>query len=462
MDERPLVRVGINAEPRPGAHPGLSLISILCMVMAFEGADMVTTYASFHALERDLGMGPSTLAKIAMAQSLMLAFTCPVWGVIADRHIMTRRAILLTGCIGWGTVTILIGAVSTIEMMIFLRGLNGCMVSCLGPISQGIVADTTAPTLRGRTFGLLMASHSVGMIVGNSVATILSHKVVFGIEGWRVTFFIVGVMSLLCSVNIAVFMREPYREPPPQQEGSFVESESRRLQKYLVMPSFRLLVFQSMIGHVPWHALQFLTMYFQLAGIADGQAAVLVGFATLTGAVGNLLGGAIGDQMAIISPGHGRTLTGEVTVICGMIPAAILFSMEPDASNANMYGFLLFVLYLTSSWRSAGVNRPLLTEIVAAEDRSSLLAWYVCMESSFAALFGNIAVGFFAENVFGYPLPQDHRGVGANPDKARALGHACSVVIQIPWAVSFFMYSLLHWYLPAELSRAKKGSAELP
>lgn len=424
------------------------LVAILGLVLMVEGADIATFGASFHALERDLGIRPSDLARMAVAQSFCAAAAGPVWGVLADRQVLSRRAVLAFGCFGWGLVTVSLGLVSTLAMMVLLRAMNGVMLASLNPICQGIVADTTAAHLRGRVFGTIMAAHAIGSIMGNLVATPLSNEVVLGAAGWRVAFISFGAISMLFPIVIHLCMPQEKPRPPPPHLGSLgevVEWEMNRLRKYLSVPTFNIIVAQGIFGATPWHAMSFLTMYFQLAGVADARAALLISVGIFGGVFGNLLGGVAGDYLELRFPGYGRPLTAQLSVCFSILAPIIIFESTPSGANFPVYLFALLVLHLLGSWCAVGVNRPILADLVAPEDRSSITAWWMSLEGSCASLFGAPAVGFLAERVFGYPLPSKEDAGGPDAMKAAALGRAMLLVMVLPWAACFCLYSALHF-----------------
>merc|ERR1719247_1834923 len=97
------------------------LLTMLCLIATLEGADMMLLGATFHALERDLGILPVHLASLAMAQALLQAFSGPAWGTCADRGFLRRKTILAIGCTGWGIVTIGLGRANSLRTMLMLR-----------------------------------------------------------------------------------------------------------------------------------------------------------------------------------------------------------------------------------------------------------------------------------------------------------------------------------------------------
>ena len=100
------------------------------------------------------------------------------------------------------------------------------------------------------------------------------------------------------------------------------------------------------------------------------------------------------------------------------------YTMPREGALAH-YLPLVVSLGLTATWCAAGVNQPILSEIVEPDRRSSVMAWETAFEGSAAAMFGNAAVGLLAQNVFGYSLEAVAGADGLDHRAIRALGKDC-------------------------------------
>mmetsp|Transcript_8005 Transcript_8005/g.17304 ORF Transcript_8005/g.17304 Transcript_8005/m.17304 type:complete len:540 (-) Transcript_8005:112-1731(-) len=494
------VDLDIEVAHAKGTASRAYLLALLCAVCSLEGADAMLLPVCFHALERDLALTPVNLAYMALAQALFQSVAAPVWGIIADRGIATRRTILTMGCVGWGLVTILLAVVNSFSSMIVLRAVNGSLLACLNPVSQGLVADITAEHRRGRILGLLQFSVQAGMAVVALVATPLSTRSILRMQGWRVVFSAVGLCSLLLAVLVGCSMEEPPREGSgegtsaangtKEKEASIekadrstgkgcglILSEVKRLSSLFRLPTFTVIVLQGLFGSVPWNALGFGTMYFQKAGFSDEQSASLTFLFLVATAFGGLLGGCVGDGLTHCCPRHGRPLTAQISVSSGIpIVTLIFLVIEPNPEAFIPYVVLMVTLGLTSSWCGAGVNRPILSEIVGPESRSVIIAWDVALEGSAAALLGAPAVGFLAERVFGYSvLPSaGHASLGklhdgssqaameelANDRNVHALGSALATATSVPWLICLVLFTFMHWSYPRDKDRVSALAAE--
>jgi len=281
--------------PQVQTTPGTRLMSLLCMVGALEGADAVLLPCSLIALQNDLDLTLNSLALMGMVQGLAGNFAAPMWGVFADRGTFRRKDIVVAGCLLQGLITCILAGVDSVWIMFVLRALNGIFLASLRPIANGIVADVTAETNRGKVYGAMNIALNVGTMIGAVVGTNLARQQVLGIQGWRISFLIIGGASVLVGLIAFLVMIEPPKKFVEKKEGNAVLNELRELLTYFRMPSFCVLILQGCFGMVPWNALGYKTLFFQLGGIKDWQASVIDVASQVAGSIGGLLGGSIGD-----------------------------------------------------------------------------------------------------------------------------------------------------------------------
>ena len=75
---------------------------------------------------------------------------------------------------------------------------------------------------------------------------------------------------------------------------------------------------QGVMGSIPWNALLFFTLYLQLIGMSDFNASMLVSLFFGAVALGNLLGGWVGDKAASRFPNAGRIAVTQFSVFIGI------------------------------------------------------------------------------------------------------------------------------------------------
>lgn len=440
----------------------VDMMGFLYAVCAIEGADAQLLPASFRALEVHLGLTPSRLAFLALGQALAQFTFAPIWGNLADSG-YSRKRLLAGGAFSWGVLTLLLSLVSSYPAMLGLRILNGMALGSLGPISQSLIIDYSAATERGTYFGGVQFASNIGNIVCSVSTSTISMWLIFGqVQGWRFAFACVANLSILLAFAIFLYMPEPPRHQSATAPS--IAGELSKVIRYLRIPTFRVLVAQGMFGSIPWSALSFMIFYFQYIGVSDFHAAFLYGLIMLGGAFGGILGGIVGDRLAIWSPTHGRAITAQISVASGIPLVAAVLTGNP-AAPAEFYPYcvLMFAFGLMSAWCSSGVNRPILAEIVDESDRASVFGWLMTIDGSFAALLGAPMVGILAEQLFGYH-PSNHL-ISAMPpaqrmQNAQALGHALLWCCSVPWLICLACYGFLHVTYSQDVQKNDKGENE--
>lgn len=437
-----------------------NVLAFLFAASLVEGMDAQLLPASFRALEQDLGLSPSQLGLLSFCQGFAMAIFGPCWGCLAD-HGVPRKWLLGTGTASWGVLTLVLARVDEFWPMVGLRFLNGVALGMLNPVAQSLIADVAHPGELGRLFGIANCISGMGAVSMAVIATSISTRLIYGFDGWRVAFAVVGVLSLTLSLFTFFFMREQ-RRPWRLGEASLL-GELRGLIGYWHMHTFKIIVLQGVFGTIPWAALAFITMYLQYAGLSDLKAALLVAAFMLAGAVGQLLAGWVGDSLARWSPWHGRPLTAQISVTAGIPIVFLLFVAVPrDSAWWGYFLALLVALGLLASWCHSGVNAPILVEIVP-HNRATVMAWLTAICSSAGSFAGAPAVGYFSQTIYGY---EPYRGsVASMPpatrlENAQALASTLVWCTVIPWSICLAFYSLLHVTYPADAKAAQRAEAE--
>eukprot|EP00434_Breviolum_minutum_P028045 symbB.v1.2.024810.t1/scaffold2358.1/size81431/1 len=349
--------------------PPIMMILQLCCISAIEGMDAGLLPAVNYALQKDLGLRLTDLSVLTLAQAVAQALAAPIWGVLADRRVVRRKTLLCVGALFQGSSTVMLSWTNGFAFMLVLRIINGAMLASLKPLAIGLVADTTSETNRGKIYGYIQMCVTLGMMAVAMIGTPMSHATILTFQGWRVAFVMIGSFPIFTAFLIKVFMHEARREktwePGSKRRGcDGAKEEMRKLGSYFTKPTFLCLVGQGLFGAIPWNAFNYSTMYFQINGLSDTESAALSTMFQLACAIGNVLGGIIGDRMAKRCPNHGRAFTANISVTCG-IPCVFLIFMSTHQSFVY-YAALLVLMGVSSTWCGVGVNWPILSEILGA------------------------------------------------------------------------------------------------
>ncbi|CAE8617164.1 unnamed protein product [Polarella glacialis] len=429
-------------------------VGTLCVLSMLKGADIQLLPSSFRAMEQDLHLTTASLAILALCQGLSCAITGPFWGNLVDAG-MPRKTVLKVAVVLWGLCAISLGMVSHFYVMAFLRVLNGVALSALVPIVQSFVFDLSEPTSRGWLFGMLYFSSSIGQICTCLTVLPTSDRMFCGISGWRAACILVGVISLLVSFLVEAFIHEEPREWEPKRLG--LSREVVKLRKFMEIGTFKVIIFQGVFGTIPGAAQGFTSMYFQYIGIPDTICGLIIAMRTIGDAIGGVLGGLIGDALAVRDPDYGRTCAAMFSVVMSLPFIYAVFMGIPRTSDmAMVLAGTLFLSGLLTTWPVPGCLNPVMLEIVPKRHISSAYAWDVALVFASGNTLGPLLVGYISEEFFGYKL-STLRVADMTPEarqtNADALGKALFVSSAIPALICSLMFPLLFWTYPADRRR---------
>lgn len=95
--------------------------------------------------------------------------------------------------------------------MLFARIFNGIGLALVIPAIQSLVADSTTPEERGKSFGWLGFAGNVGSIVGGTLSVLLAGSTFFGFSGWRIAFHLTALVSYLLAYGLYKFTSDPVK-----------------------------------------------------------------------------------------------------------------------------------------------------------------------------------------------------------------------------------------------------------
>ena len=147
------------------------------------------------------------------------------------------------------------------------------------------------------------------------------------------------------------------------------------------IPTFQVIIVQGILGSTPWNALVFLTVYLQLIGFSDMDAALVNSVFLAGAALGGVLGGVVGDWAGSISKDHGRIWACQFSVFTGIPFTLVLLKGLPyngEPATVSMYAALMFFFGLLHVWAAPACNNPVFAEIVPPHLRNLVYAFDRC------------------------------------------------------------------------------------
>ncbi|KAJ8771637.1 hypothetical protein K2173_026814 [Erythroxylum novogranatense] len=440
-------------------------LMLVNMAGIMERADESLLPGVYKEVGADLHTDPTGLGSLTLFRSIVQSSCYPLAAYLAVKY--NRAHVIAVGAFLWAAATFLVAFSSTFFQVAVSRALNGIGLAIVAPAIQSLVADLTDEHNRGTAFGWLQLTANLGSVVGGFLSLLMAPMTFMGIPGWRISFHLVGVISVVVGVLVYLFANDPHfpedRRDTSQDSSKSFWSEVKSLveeAKFVIgVPSFQIIVAQGVTGSFPWSALSFAPMWLELAGFSHKKTAFLMALFVIAGSVGGLFGGKMGDFLSIHMPDSGRIILAQLSSASAIPLAALLLLVLPDdPSTPIMHGFILIVMGLTTTWNAPATNNPIFAEIVPEKSRTSVYA----LDRSFESILSSFApptVGILAQRVYGYkPLPKGSsvsEQIVTDRGNAASLAKALYTAIGIPMALCCLIYSFLYGTYPKDRERAR-------
>ncbi|KAI3851719.1 hypothetical protein MKX03_011761 [Papaver bracteatum] len=411
---------------------------------------------------------PTGLGSLTLFRSIVQSLCYPLATYLAVRH--NRAHVIALGAFLWAFATFLVGISSTFLEVAISRGLNGIGLAIVIPAIQSLVADSTDDHNRGVAFGWLQVTGNIGTILGGLLSVLLASTSFMGIAGWRISFHLVAIVSVIVGVLLRLFAKDPRFVDKSSTDGSsFAKSVLlefkelfREAKSVMKIPSFQIIVAQGVSGSFLWSALSFTPMWLKLIGFTHKQTALLMGMFTVASSIGALFGGKMGDVLSVRFPNTGRIILSQISS-GSAIPLAwiLLLGLPDDPNTAFKHGLVLFIMGLFITWNAVATNNPIIAEIVPEKSRTSIYALDRSFESVLAS-FAPPVVGLLSQHAFGYKhIPQGSSPsveVETDRENAASLAKALYTAIAIRMALCCFIYTFLYRTYPKDTDRAKMNA----
>jgi DHA1 family multidrug resistance protein-like MFS transporter len=260
---------------------------------------------------------------IAAAGAGVMAFSAPVWGVMADRH--GRKPMVLRAMFGAMITIALSGLVTAPWHLLTLRllegGLTGTVTAC-----TALVAASAPRDKLGYSLGLLGMAVFSGASLGPFFGGILADLI-----GYRATFFVSATMLGIAGVIVFCFVAERFK-PPVRTVPATAERGLKGVRaslSWIMAPVFFTLIVVLCITRLAQTAVRPIFPLFveELGHYSDAHAASVTGMAFgllgVTSAVASVYLGRRGDKI-----GHARILT-VCTLVAGLLFVPMALATEP-------------------------------------------------------------------------------------------------------------------------------------
>ncbi|KAJ6853288.1 uncharacterized protein M6B38_250200 [Iris pallida] len=451
---------------------GISISLILINLAAImERADENLLPAVYREVSEAFNAGPTDLGYLTFVRNFVQALSSPLAGILALHY--DRPSVLAIGTACWSLSTAAVGASQHFQQVVIWRAVNGFGLAIVIPALQSFIADSYMDGSRGAGFGFLSLVGSIGGIGGGVLATIMAGQEYWGMPGWRCAFVMMALLSLLIGFLVFMFVIDPGRFSVPHSTHENSErahlvgkgttpvpvwSESwSAMTAVMKVQTFQIIVLQGIVGSLPWTAMVFFTMWFELIGFDHKSSAALNSFFAIGCASGSLLGGLIADRMSRFYPDTGRIICAQFSAFMGIPFSYFLLSCIPQSVDSwNTFATTLFLMGLTISWCATCANNPMFAEVVPTKHRTMIYAFDRAFEGSFSS-FAAPAVGILAERMYGYDSKSASLLHGSLPE-ALALSRGLLTMMAVPFGLCCLFYSPLYFVFKRDRENAKMAT----
>ncbi|KFK40252.1 hypothetical protein AALP_AA3G350000 [Arabis alpina] len=264
----------------------------------------------------------SDIGYLSFIRNIVQGLASPLAGLFVISY--DRPTVFAIGCFCWVLSTLAVGASHYFIQVTLGVAVNGFGHAIVYPVLQSIIADSFKNSARGFGFGLWNLIGTVGAIGGTVMATVMAGHDFSKIPGWRCALMLMATMSAVIGILVFLFATDPRKDKTNSfvshdhernelmvQEGKKYDDTTMETMSSVWMESwvaikdvtkirtFQIIVLQGIVGLVPWNAMVFFTMWFELIGFDHNKTAVLTGIFTTGQAIGSLVGGIVADKMSL-------------------------------------------------------------------------------------------------------------------------------------------------------------------
>ncbi len=368
------------------------------------------------------------IATVLQGVGLVLSFA---WGVLADKY--GRRHVMFLLAFIMGAGMILVSTATSYAQLLSFFLLFGVGYVGIGPAIYAFISDAVPPESRGKGYASYYVSSVLAMIVAVITAGVLLP--------WRTAYMISGALVLvtatilyLSSRGITVGFSEVGREIRAYKFREALPS----LKKKTVL----LVLLMIVPWTIPWGMLSVWSIdYIQTKwGVAKGTASLVIALATLSIAIGHIIGGSLSDRLVKRGDLGGRTKVSILGVALGYI-AMLSMILYPFPRGDTSFTALMLPASLAvfgmmfTTFAYPNIN-TILSEVVVPEHRGTVFAVYSILNN----------LGWTLGPTF-YPWLM--RTLFKTGDIVASMTLAASATVSL-WLLALLLWVLIHKFYPGD------------
>ncbi|MBT3336945.1 MAG: MFS transporter [Anaerolineae bacterium] len=383
----------------------------------------------FPVIRDALGLNLGALGIFSSISKFARMIFGPLWAMVADKYGRKKILVFITGV--WGIWTALAGLAQNQTQLYILYTLGVIGTVASEPIANGIIVDLFASTERGKAYGSLRAITGLLSVMVTPVMGQLAN-----IEnGWRYGMYIMGGMSILSGILIAIFLREPERRISSADAESGIDW--KKAVALMQIPTVRLLA--GMLIFVTSLVLFsfMVTFMVDVRGFTTADANIVFAAFGLGMMISSVLGGLLGDWAERKNPDKGRIMLMQIYLITF---AALTYLATQIAWSTTGFYVIWFVTGLVFSIGFSGCVQPMLSNVVPPKMAGTAFALLFAFIQGLISALLSLAMGFLA----------DKHGLQA----------VMFWMISVPYALNAIYWFLFYKTYPSDVAKIKALAAQ--
>jgi MFS family permease len=339
--------------PPPDQPPRLGRNVLVLSAVSFlndAASEMIYPLLPIFLL-RVLGASATAVGAIEGAAESTAALLKLASGWWSDR-VARRKPLVLAGYTLAAAVRPLIGLARSVPQVMAIRLTDRVGKGIRNSPRDALIADSVAPTIRGRAFGFQRAGDHAGAVVGPLLAFALLRWEGLGL---RTAFLLTAIPGALTVATLLFGVREIPRSRPAGERIRLGVPLGQGFWSYLGV------LFLFTLGN---STDAFLLLRARQLGVAESLLPILWALLHVVKSLSSTPAGALSDRA-------GR----RPLILAGwLLYAAVYFAF--GRAGAQWQAWALFAVYGVYFGLTEGVEKALVADLVAAERRGAAFGWY--------------------------------------------------------------------------------------
>ncbi len=347
-----------------------------------------------------LGFSPQITRDLALSNAQYGFLVGAVWvlsfgvmavfmGTLADRFSRTR--VMAAGILIWSGCTAASGAAQSFEHLVAARFFVASGEAALVPAAVSLLVELFQTERRGGAVGIFFMGIPLGIGLSFLLAGTLGAS-----EGWRDTFYLLGVTGVLIAVPLMFLDDRRAAEGVGYRGAPFLRQVRNALAGVRTAPTVLLTIVGFVLVHMVFAGLSFVQLWLVRERGFDAAAVAreIGGLQLVFGVLGSVAGGILSDRFArYIKGGHAGFMV-LLVAICG--PLMLAYRFAPAGSVLFYVGmcagfFLPLAMY--------GPANALIQGLTAPQLRSTVTGFTMLLINVFAIAIGNLVVGAVSDRL---------------------------------------------------------------